>query len=149
MAQLRTHLAESGGLPDSTVWADWGTNRIVPIYQTGPFGDRRWQAEDFRAINRLARFDPATWKAYPKPGDAVVVYSPEDRTCWHCRRAGRDAQALFGAFPQAGWIEEFRSSDDNLILYRLGPTAVWPRSVAPAAGAGTGTGGEDGGDPGL
>ncbi len=137
MAELRTHLSAVGGLPGRTVWADWGTNRIVPIYQRGPFGDLQWQADDFRGINRLLRFPPDSAAGYPQPGDRVVVYSPDDRTCWHCRRAWRDAQAGFGALPAQGWIEEFASSTGNLVLYRLGPQAQWPVPAGSTAPSGT------------
>jgi hypothetical protein len=79
-----------------------------------------------------------------------VIYSAEDRTCWHCRRALQPVDQAFGPLPGAGWEELFTSSAGNLTLYRLGPTAVWP---VPAARSGVpgdpGTpGDEEGGAPG-
>ena len=88
MVELRAHLASQGGeLADARVWADWGTQRVLPAYQTGPFGDPRWEAGSFRSLNRLVRFPPTSTSEYPQPGEFVVIYSAEDRTCWHCRRA--------------------------------------------------------------
>ena len=59
MVELRAHLASQGGeLADARVWADWGTQRVLPAYQTGPFGDPRWEAGSFRSLNRLVRFPP-------------------------------------------------------------------------------------------
>ena len=31
-----------GWSPDARMWADWGTQRVLPAYQNGPFGDLRW-----------------------------------------------------------------------------------------------------------
>jgi hypothetical protein len=127
MVELRAHLATSGQeLADARIWADWGTQRVLPAYQAGPFGDPRWEGGSFRSLNRLLRFPPASAAAYPQPGEFVVLYSAEDRTCWHCRRALQPVQGAFGPFPGPGWEELFTSSAGNLTLYRLGPTVVWP-----------------------
>ncbi len=126
MAELRTHLAVDGLPHDARIWADWGTQRVLPAYQRGPFGDLRWQAARFRSLNRLLRLPPASEEGYPRAGDYVVIYSATDRTCWHCRRALAPVEAAFGPFPAAGWQQEFESSAGNLVLYRLGPTVVWP-----------------------
>jgi hypothetical protein len=132
MVELRAHLAqEGGGLANARVWADWGTQRVLPAYQTGPFGDPRWQGGSFRSLNRLVRFPPTSPAEYPRPGDHVVIYSAEDRTCWHCRRALQPVEQAFGPLPGQGWQELFTTSEGNLTLYRLGPTVVWP---IPAAG---------------
>ena len=55
-----------------------------------------------------------------------MIYSAEDRTCWHCRRALQPVDQAFGPLPGPGWEELFTSSDGNLTLYRLGPSVVWP-----------------------
>ncbi len=133
MVELRDHLAAEGGeLADARVWADWGTQRVLPAYQTGPFGDPRWEAGSFRSLNRLVRFPPTAPAEYPQPGEYVVIYSAEDRTCWHCRRALQPVEQAFAPLPGPGWQALFTSSAGNLTLYRLGPTVVWP---IPAAGA--------------
>ena len=127
MVELRAHLASQGGeLADAKVWADWGTQRVLPAYQTSPFGDPRWEAGSFRSLNRLVRFPPSSAAEYPQPGEYVVIYSAEDRTCWHCRRALQPVDQAFGPLPGPGWEELFTSSEGNLTLYRLGPTARWP-----------------------
>jgi hypothetical protein len=127
MVELRAHLATSGQeLADARIWADWGTQRVLPAYQTGPFGDPRWEGGSFRALNRLLRFPPTSAEEYPQPGEFVVLYSTDDRTCWHCRRAMQPVDAAFGPLPGPGWEELFTSSAGNLTLYRLGPTVRWP-----------------------
>ena len=55
-----------------------------------------------------------------------MIYSAEDRTCWHCRRALQPVDQAFGPLPGPGWEELFTSSAGNLTLYRLGPTVLWP-----------------------
>jgi hypothetical protein len=140
MVELRAHLASEGSeLVDARIWADWGTQRVLPSYQAGPFGDPRWQARSFRSLNRLVRFPPASTAAYPQPGDYVVLYSAEDRTCWHCRRALQPVEEAFGPLPGPGWEEVFTASRGNLTLYRLGPSVVWP---IPPAGSPSGGGGD-------
>jgi hypothetical protein len=62
----------------------------------------------------------------------VVLYSPADKTCFHCRRALAPVVEQFGPFPGPGWVERFTSSAGNLTLYQLGPTAQWPSGL-PAA----------------
>ena len=134
MVELRDHLTVAGGMPDTRVWADWGTQRILPAYQTSPFGAPRWEARSFRSLNRLLRFPPDSDAAYPQPGEYVVIYSAEDRTCWHCRRALQPVEAAFGPFPGPGWVELFSSSTGNLTLFRLGPEVAWPRVTGGGAG---------------
>jgi hypothetical protein len=129
MVELRDHLASQGDdLAGARVWADWGTQRVLPAYQSGPFGDPRWEAGSFRSLNRLVRFPPTTAAEYPQPGEYVVIYSAEDRTCWHCRRALQPVEEAFGPLPGPGWEELFTSSAGNLTLYRLGPSVIWPQA---------------------
>ena len=149
MVELRDHLTSQGsGLADARVWADWGTQRVLPAYQGGPFGDPQWEARRFSSLNRLLRLPPDSPAGYPQPGEYVVIYSAEDRTCWHCRRALEPVELAFGPFPGAGWEELFTSSAGNLTLYRLGPTTVWPIPAlgVPAAPGDDGTADEDGTD---
>ncbi len=147
LSELRRHLAATGG-PAARVWADWGTQRVLPTYQTSTFGEPLWSAPRFRSLNRMLREAPDDPADVPQPGEYVVVYSPDDSTCFHCQRALSAVEAVYGPLPQPGWIPVFTSSAGNLMLYRLGPTAVWPE---PRAGWVPGTipggadeGGEDG-----
>jgi hypothetical protein len=139
MTELRAYLAARGGMPEDRVWADWGTQRVLPAYRAGPFGDPRWEARTFRSLNRLLPTEPPLVKpsAYPRAGDYVVIYSAEDRTCWHCRRAFRGVTEVFHPLPGPGWEPLFTSSTGNLTLYRLGPTAVWPDRDRTSTGAGS------------
>ena len=154
LSELRDYLARSGGTPDQRIWADWGTQRVLPTYQRGPFGDERWEAANIRSLNRLLRLPAVPSDRYPRPGEYVVVYSADDRTCWHCRRALTDVEEVFGSFPQSGWEEVFTSSTGNLTLYRLGPSVTWPvvgeEQLAPGRDdEGSGANGDDGGDGGT
>ncbi len=132
LVELRAYLAGSGGSPEARVWGDWGTQRVLPAYQRGPFGDLRWEAGSFRSLNRLMRFPPDAAADYPQPGEYVVIYSAEDRTCWHCRRALQPVASAFGPFPGFDWELLFTSSTGVLSLYRLGPDSAWPIPDAAA-----------------
>ena len=143
LSELRSHLAAQGGLSGQRMWSDWGTQRVLPAYQAGPFGDPRWEARRFRSLNRLLNDPTVRPEVYPAPGDYVVLYSTQDRTCWHCRRAFDDVVAAFHPLPGPGWEPLFTSSAGNLTLYRLGPSAVWPeRDTSAVAGPSSS---EDGG----
>jgi hypothetical protein len=142
LAELRTHLARTGDL-DQRVWADWGTQRVLPTYQVGTFGDPQWSAPRFRSLNRMVREAPQGPADSPQPGEYVVLYSTQDRTCWHCRRAVRVVEAVYGPMPKPGWTPVFTSSAGNLTLYRIGPGATWPAPV-PGWVPGTLPSGEDG-----
>lgn len=133
MAQLRDELTEVGGMPDAIIWADWGTQRILPTYQVGPFGAPRWQAHSFKSLNHLFLTKPDTADGYPQPGSYVVLYSMDDRTCWHCRRALKPVEEAFGPFPAPGWIKLFTTQTGNLTLYRLGLGTEWPM-LEPGSG---------------
>lgn len=137
MSELRAHLATRGGLADQRVWADWGTQRILPVYQVSPFGEPRWEARRFRSLNRLLRTEPpmVAPASQPRAGDYVVLYSTQDRTCWHCRRAFRAVEEVYQPLPGPGWQPVFTSSAGNLTLYRLGPGVVWPQA-RPGGAAG-------------
>jgi hypothetical protein len=148
LAELRAHLAQSGDL-EQRVWADWGTQRVLPTYQVSTFGDERWSAPRFRSLNRMLREAPEGPADSPQPGEYVVLYSAQDRTCWHCRRALRAVEAVYGPMPKAGWTPVFTSSAGNLTLYRIGPGVTWPDPV-PGWVPGSLPGGEDGaGEDGL
>ena len=162
MAELRDHLTATGGVPQDRIWADWGTQRVLPTYQRGPFGDLRWSAQRFRSLNRLLREDErsVSRSVYPGPGDYVVLYSTQDRTCWHCRRALEPVEEAFGPMPASGWELLFTASSGNLALYRLGERAQWPERIdgvevdAEAGAADSdpdddGAGGDDGGEDDL
>jgi hypothetical protein len=130
MAELRDHLAATDA-PVARIWSDWGTQRVLPTYQVGPFGDPRWEASGFRSLNRLLREPEVPSARYPQPGEHVVINSADGRTCWHCRRALGPAEEAFGPFPLPGWEPVFTSSEGNLTLYLLGPSSEWP---APSRG---------------
>lgn len=127
MSQLRAELTRTGISPEARIWADWGTQRVLPAYQNGPFGETQWSAASFRSLNRLLAPELTDGKG-PQPGDYVVLYSDTDRTCWHCRRALRPVEAAFGPFPAAGWELLFTSTTGNLRLFRMGPDVVWPKA---------------------
>ncbi len=152
MSELRDELTDTGGMPAQRVWADWATQRILHVYEVGPFGDPRWEAFRIRSLSYLLRNPPARARGYPRPGDYVLLYSVDDRTCWHCRRALKPVEAAFGPFPAEGWQEAYASTAGNLVLYRLGPDVQWPvlpGDSVPAAGEEEDTGHEPGvdGDP--
>ena len=116
LAELRAELAATPGMPEARIWADWGTNRLLPIYQRGTFGPPEWTAADFRSLNRLRDRPHAI---QPAPGDFVALYSTEDRACWQCRRAFRDLEDWWGPLPRTDWLPVFTSTDGRLSLYRI------------------------------
>lgn len=113
-------------VPDSYVWADWGTQRLLPVYTravTG--GSQNWAPADFYALNRLARREHPQAER-PQPGDYVVVFSQDDETCYHCARALEEVETVFGQFPLAGWQEVYRGGEGNVVIYQLPAGYSWP-----------------------
>ncbi len=140
LGELREYMAATGGIPHGRIWADWGTRRVLPTYQRGPFGDPLWDMGDVRSLNAL--LIAPTPSPVPRPGDHVVVW-----------RALEEVEAAFGPFPADGWQLLFTSSAGNLRLYQLGPDATWPSQphagVAAASAPDSTQRPEDGiGDPG-
>ena len=81
-----------------------------------------------------------------------MIYSAEDRTCWHCRRALQPVEQAFGPLPGPGWEELFTSSDGQPHPVPAGPVVSWPipagvprRHRAGVPGDGSSDGGGDGG----
>lgn len=136
LAELRADITARGGLPEGLIWTDWGTQRLLPAFQSGPFGDPRWEASGVRSLNRLLTNPATSADLGPQPGDYVVVYGLSGRACWHCQRAMNQVQDAFGPFPAPGWELLFSSSTGSVQLYRLGPDVVWPRPAAGSSGAG-------------
>lgn len=119
-------LATRSDVSQSYVWADWGTQRLLPVY-TRPVagGSQAWAPKDFYALNRIARREHAPADR-PQPGDYIVVFSQFDETCYHCARALEEIEATFGQFPLPGWQEVYRGSTGNIVIYQLPAGYRWP-----------------------
>jgi hypothetical protein len=126
LSALREVISEQPDVAHSVVWSDWATQRLAPIYSTTLTGAPMWRARQFRSLNRL--IDRPSWEvpAWPGPGDFVIVHSPDDDTCYYCRKAYERVAAAY-TLPMPGWQALFRSRSGNLTVYRLGPDASWPR----------------------
>jgi hypothetical protein len=136
MRAMGDYLESYPGLAKVRIWADWGTQRIIPVYSRGPFGDPRWEARGFRSLNRLLREPAVRPRRLPAAGDLVVVYSQDDQTCYHCNQALEDVEQSYGRLPLAGWEEVFRAPEGNLVVYRLPEGYVWPFTTPVLPGAG-------------
>lgn len=126
LRELGDYLGDRPDIGDVQVWADWGTQRLIPVYSTGLFGGPGWSARNYRSLNRLLREPPVSPARRPQPGDIIVVYSKGEDTCYHCAQALADLEAAYGPFPLPGWQEVFRSSRGNAVAYQLPPGYVWP-----------------------
>ncbi|MGV1003219.1 MAG: hypothetical protein ACOYEV_00320 [Candidatus Nanopelagicales bacterium] len=129
-----TFLSSQSDIPEVHVWADWGTQRLLPVYTRKVVGGpQQWAPQDFFALNRIARKDfPAAER--PQPGDYIVVFSQNDETCYHCARALEEVEAVFGVFPLPGWKQVYSAPTGNLEIYQLPPGYIWPdrRGGSPA-----------------
>ena len=75
MEDLRDHLGELD-YSANTVWTDVRTVRMLETYQRPFFGgDPVWTGKAEKLTN----------ESDPQPGDAVLLYSAYDDTCYHCR----------------------------------------------------------------
>lgn len=134
LSELRAYLATTGGLPESRIFTDWGTRRLLPTYQASTFGgELLWEAGPIRSMNRFLKQPPLPERRFPHPGDYVVLYSQDDSTCWHCWRALNAVEKVYNPLPGEDWKPVFTSSTGNLTLYRLGPDAVWPKAAADSS----------------
>jgi hypothetical protein len=109
LQDLRGYFARSQ-VRGATVWSDWETLRILPIYQRGAFGgDKEWSAH----------FKSLTSKGKPKAGDYVVMYSTDGQTCFFCGQALRPWLKENTPLPSA-WRPTYTAPSQNLTVYRVG-----------------------------
>lgn len=126
LRELGDYLGDQPDISEVQVWADWGTQRLVPVYSTGLFGGAGWTARNYRSLNRLLREPPISPARQPQPGDIIVVYSKGEDTCYHCAQALTEVEAAYGQFPLPGWQEVFRSGNGNVVAYQLPSGYTWP-----------------------
>lgn len=133
-------LASQSDIPDVHVWADWGTQRLLPVYtREVAGGPQLWAPQDFYALNRIARNDSKIADR-PQPGDYIVVFSQNTETCYHCARALEEIETVFGTFPLPGWKEVYQGADGDVRIYQLPKGYQWPDRPAGSADGTPGTG---------
>ena len=109
LSQLRAYLATSTDRP-IRIWSDWESVRLLPIYQRPSFGGPELWSAEFLSLNP---------KRKPKPGDYVVINSPDDNSCYFCRLVlDRYKEQIGGTLP-TDWQEVWATPKRNLILYRV------------------------------
>lgn len=108
LQELRSHLGVAP-VHDATVWSDWETLRLLPIYQRPAFGGAKVWTSSFKSL---------TAGSAPKRGDYVVLFSAHGSTCSFCRLALVPWAAKHPR-PPSTWTLDFRSSAHNLMLYRV------------------------------
>jgi hypothetical protein len=147
LRELGDYLATQPDIGQVSVWSDWGTQRLAPVYSADRFGTPKFVAGDYRSLNRLLREPAVSARKYPQAGDIVVVYSKGDDTCYHCAQALLELESAYGPFPLSGWEQVFTSSAGNLTAYRLPADYEWP-TISPGtqvtSGAGAAEHAEDG-----
>lgn len=109
LEELRDELS-TNGFRGGKVFTDWETVRILPAYQR-PFmgGAAVWPGEP-RSI---------TGKVKPAPGDHVLLFEPDSRTCpfcWHALARWVDKNP---DGPPANWQPVFTSSHGVVTLYEV------------------------------
>lgn len=139
LRELGDYLATQPDIGQVSIWSDWGTQRLVPVYSVGIFGEPKFIAGNYRSLNRLLREPAVSPRKYPRGGDMVVVYSKGDQTCYHCAQALVGIESVYGALPLPGWQQVFVSSAGNLRAYRLPADYAWPM-VTPTGPVSGGSG---------
>lgn len=108
LAAMRDYFAAHDG-EVHTVWSDWMSTRILPIYQHATFGDTRFHAQ-FKPLGGSRTFVPQT-------GDYVVLFSRHDGTCFFCRAVVN--QWLSQHHIPSTWKQQYVTPDGSLTVYRV------------------------------
>ena len=104
--------AEIGRLRPSagvTVFSDWQTLRILPIYQRDAFGGTKQWSARLRSLNA---------NSSPKPGDYVLLVRTTSSPCGFCAGA---LEPWLKAHPQvpSSWERVYASEGDGYVLYAV------------------------------
>lgn len=109
LEDLRNHLRGSGPTT-GTVWTDWVTARILPIYQRDFFGGNKVWTGSPKSL---------TGAGEPREGDYVLLFSAGSSTCTFCRDALRPWLREHPQIPST-WTKKYVADQGNLTLYTVG-----------------------------
>jgi hypothetical protein len=109
MAGISAELARLGATQDASVFTDWQSARILPIYQRPAFGgERQWKAT-VRSI---------TGPRQPRTGDFALLVSGEQSPCPFCTDALAPWRERHPQVPDS-WERVYASPDDGYVLYAV------------------------------
>jgi len=109
MAGVSAELQRLGAGKGTTVYTDWQTTRLLPVYQRPPFGgQKRWSAT-VRSI---------TGSRQPRPGDYALLVATDRSPCAFCTDALRAWRERHPTVPQ-NWTRVYASADDGYVLYAV------------------------------
>lgn len=113
LSEVRTYLA-AHDTPGATVWSDFYTVRLLPIYKRGPFGGAREWTMPTRSITGK--------DVVLRPGDYVVWTDAHNPSCGFCGVVMAQYAAAHPG-PPASWTPVLTTTDGGLTLYRVGSTS--------------------------
>lgn len=108
LSQVRTHLTGTSGTV--TIYTDYRTQRMLPIYERGPFGGPKLWSGQFLNIDRK--------DSKPSPGDLILINSESSDACGPCRVAVGAWLKESGPLPPE-WVEVWTTPSRNLVMYRV------------------------------
>ncbi|MUN35215.1 hypothetical protein GNZ18_01150 [Actinomadura sp. NEAU-AAG5] len=112
LESLRSWMRDNDQGPDTRVWTDKHTRRVLKVYQDGAFGGQAWPG-------RIRTVPPDGER--PRPGDLLVVFDAETgRVCALCRVS---AQTMLRnpVWAGPGWRQVYGTDDRVVRVYRLAP----------------------------
>ncbi|WP_242909464.1 hypothetical protein [Actinomadura terrae] len=109
---LRSWMHGNDQGPNTRVWTDKHTRKVLGVYQNGAFGGQAWPGRIRSALPGGER---------PRPGDLLVVFDAETgRVCALCRVS---AQTMLRdpVWAGPGWRPVYGTTDRVVRVYRLAP----------------------------
>ena len=109
MAGISAELARIGAPKGTSVFTDWQSSRILPIYQRPAFGgDKQWEAT-VRSI---------TGARQPQPGDFALLVAEKQSPCGFCTTALAPWRERNPQVPE-NWERVYSSLNDGYVLYAV------------------------------
>ncbi|TQN48647.1 dolichyl-phosphate-mannose-protein mannosyltransferase [Humibacillus xanthopallidus] len=109
MAGISAELARRAPSKDVSVFTDWQSARILPVYQRPAFGGpQQWNAT-VRSI---------TGPRQPQPGDFALLVATENSPCAFCTDALQPWRERHPTVPDT-WERVYASPDDGYVLYEV------------------------------
>lgn len=109
LAGVSAELSRQDPPPGSSVFTDWRTRRILPIYQRPTFGGAKQWTAPVRSI---------TGARAPGSGDYVLLVATASTPCGFCTRALRPWVKKHPRLPDS-WQRVYASENDGYVLYEV------------------------------
>jgi 4-amino-4-deoxy-L-arabinose transferase-like glycosyltransferase len=111
MAGISAELSRLKPPKGTTVYTDWQTARVLPVYQRPWFGGSKQWSATVRSI---------TGPKQPKPGDYALIVTPtvSETPCGFCTSAVAPWRKQHPTIPST-WTRVYASPDDGYVLYAV------------------------------